>query len=313
MSPSDTAATCTAIAALLRRFTPLEVLNEDPSSKTAWLLGRIGDEGGANAVVTVERPPFSLLGAGPDLFHSLTLGEGERNDIYSWGTGFANCTALGPDLRVSVIYPATEKHIAKHRRQQRKWVRETPQLYAQIVQPYIDAQPAARLQWVANILGKHVEAERIVHEDPDPETGFVILPDLKWDTADTASMYLMAIVHRQGLRSLRDLTAAHLPLLKNIRAGAAAAARRYGVPPDALRLYIHYQPSYYHLHVHITNVALESRGMGADRAHLLDTVISNIEDIAPDYYQRATLSYVLGADSELWSCWEAHPSAHPAA
>ncbi|KAJ2774243.1 hypothetical protein IWQ57_000911 [Coemansia nantahalensis] len=305
---SGTASTGDAIAALLRRFTPLEVLNEDPSSKTAWLLGRIDDEDGASAsaVVTVERPPFSLGGAGPGLFHGIALGEGEQNDIYSWATGFANSAALGPDLRVSVIYPATEKHTSKHRRQQRRWVCETPQLYAQIVQPYVDAQPAARLRWVENILDKRVEAERIVYEDPDRETGFVILPDLKWDTADAASMYLVAIVHRRGIRSLRDLTAAHLPLLKNIRAKAAIAAQRYNVPADALRLYIHYQPSYYHLHVHITNVALESRGMSVDRAHLLDTVIANIEDIAPDYYQRATLSYVLGADSELWSRWTAH-------
>lgn len=37
------------------------------------------------------------------------------------------------------------------------------------------------LQWVYNILEKKAEAERIVYEDPDPDVGFVLLPDFKWD------------------------------------------------------------------------------------------------------------------------------------
>lgn len=37
------------------------------------------------------------------------------------------------------------------------------------------------VQWVYNILEKKAEAERVVYDDPDPEVGFVLLPDLKWD------------------------------------------------------------------------------------------------------------------------------------
>lgn len=36
-------------------------------------------------------------------------------------------------------------------------------------------------QWVFNILDKKAEADRIVYEDPDPDVGFVLLPDFKWD------------------------------------------------------------------------------------------------------------------------------------
>ncbi|KAJ2781411.1 hypothetical protein H4R18_002888 [Coemansia javaensis] len=317
-----------AIKALLCRFRLIEVLDEDPTHKTAWLLGRIageeedageGESAGSGAVpgvdaavVTVERLPFSVsvgAQAAAGLFADVSLDSGEQNDVYSWAAGAANSTAFGPDLRVSVIYPATAKHISKHRRQQRRWIRETPALYEQVVRPAIDAQPASRIQWVHNILSKRVEAERILFEDPDPEHGFIILPDLKWDTANPATMYLTAIVHRKDTRSLRDLDGTHLRMLKNIRAKSAVAAQRFGVPSDMLRLYIHYQPSYYHFHVHITNVSFVGPGMAAGRAHLLDTVISNIEDIAPDYYQRATLAYALGSDDELWQHWAAHPSS----
>lgn len=32
-----------------------------------------------------------------------------------------------------------------------------------------------------NILKKKAEADRIIYEDPDPEVGFVLLPDFKWN------------------------------------------------------------------------------------------------------------------------------------
>lgn len=38
-----------------------------------------------------------------------------------------------------------------------------------------------RSQWVYNILEKKAESERLVYEDPDPEVGFILLPDFKWD------------------------------------------------------------------------------------------------------------------------------------
>ncbi|KAJ2004661.1 hypothetical protein GGI04_002028 [Coemansia thaxteri] len=319
---------------LLRRFRFKEVLSNDTSSKTIWLLGIIAssdaDEArdepvaaGQNAaVVVLERMAFSpqaiALGtgshdgsAGTMLLGSASLVTGERNDIYSWATGVVDADVLRPDMRIALTYPATQKHIDKHRRQLRRWIRESPELYARITRPFIDSQPASRIQWVYNILSKHVESEHILFEDPDPEHGFVILPDLKWDAANTDNMYLVAIVHRHDLKSLRDLSSIHLPLLHNIRSKAAIAAQKYGVPSDQLRLYIHYQPSYYHLHVHITNVMLEGKGMLAGRAHLLDGVIDNISNIAADYYQRATLSFVLGSSDELWTHWPNHPQPNP--
>lgn len=36
-------------------------------------------------------------------------------------------------------------------------------------------------QWVYNILEKKAEADRIIHENPDPCNGFVLVPDFKWN------------------------------------------------------------------------------------------------------------------------------------
>lgn len=72
-------------------------------------------------------------------------------------------------------------------------------------------------QWVTNILEHKSETDRVVFEDPSPEIGFILLPDLKWDGKQIEDLYLVAIVHQRGIRSLRDLNSCHLPLLKNIK------------------------------------------------------------------------------------------------
>jgi m7GpppX diphosphatase len=72
-------------------------------------------------------------------------------------------------------------------------------------------------QWVTNILEHKSETDRVVFEDPNPEIGFILLPDLKWDGKQIEDLYLVAIVHQRGIKSLRDLNSSHLPLLKNIK------------------------------------------------------------------------------------------------
>lgn len=72
-------------------------------------------------------------------------------------------------------------------------------------------------QWVYNILEHKAEVERIVFEDEDPETGFVLLPDLKWDGKQVGNLYLLALIRPHGIKSLRDLTGEHVPLLVNIK------------------------------------------------------------------------------------------------
>ena len=67
-----------------------------------------------------------------------------------------------------------------------------------------------------NILDGKAEMDRVVFSDPDPLTGFVLLPDMKWDRSDVQNLYMLALVQRRDLLSLRDLTIDHLPLLKNI-------------------------------------------------------------------------------------------------
>lgn len=115
------------------------------------------------------------------------------------------------------------------------------------------------LQWVYNILDHKAEQDKIVYEDKNNDTGFVLVNDLKWDgQPDTLKLIALSV---KKIRSMRELNASHLPLLKNIRdAGTREIIKKFNISPSQLRIYLHYQPSYYHLHVHFAYLMFETPG-----------------------------------------------------
>lgn len=118
-------------------------------------------------------------------------------------------------VKTTVIYPATPKHIDKYRIQPFYLVEETEEIYKKVTLPYLESS-SFDIQWIFNILEHKKEADRIVFEDPDPKTGFILLPDLKWDGENVQNLYLDAIVHQRGIKSLRDLKGEHIPLLEKV-------------------------------------------------------------------------------------------------
>ncbi len=225
----------------------------------------------------------------------------EQNDIYY---RLLLCNGDTPSIKLTIIHPATLKHIAKYTKQERRIISETPELYKTIVEPYIQANPASRIQWIQNILDEKSEMESLIFADRHPERGFYLLPDSKWDRRNISGIYLLAICKDASIRSIRDLcNEDHLALLKGIQ-----AAIRDIVPqkyPDfslhKLRCFIHYQPTYYHFHVHIVHVDMTD-GVGAlvGQAILLDDAIDNMTTFGLDFYQRKTLSYSIGENHELY-------------
>lgn len=106
------------------------------------------------------------------------------------------------------------------------------------------------------------------------------------------------------MRSLRDLTPSHSPLLRKIRSVASQiVAEKYGLGSvddqgKKVRCFLHYHPSYYHLHVHVLSADYTSHaGAIVGQAHLLDDVIDLLE-LGVEMKQR-TIGCALGARHEL--------------
>lgn len=218
-----------------------------------------------------------------------------------------------PAVKTTIIRPCTEDHIRKYATQEVHLVHETPELYEAVTLRHLEqgkrfsldvnmvspvfilvfSPTSTYFQWVYNILDHEKEVDRIVFEDPDDELGFVLLPDLKWDGVTQETLYCLAIVRKRGIKSLRELNGGHLELLENIlNKGKAAIKAKYGVDGSQLRIYFHYQPTFYHLHVHFTYLKHEAPGIFCEKSHLLETVIDNIK-LLPAYYAKATLPFVI--------------------
>jgi m7GpppX diphosphatase len=216
----------------------------------------------------------------------------------------SNSSAQPPDLKVNLIYPCTEKHIQKYSQQQLHMVTETTEIYSKYVRPYMEKQRSeGRLDWMYNILEGRTEQEDVFFRDPGPE-GFLILPDLNWDRKTLLNLHVLALVERRDIWSLRDLTTAHVPWLRNVRAKILKATSKLypQVDEDQLKLYVHYQPTYYHFHVHVVHVMFEAGATQAvGKAFGLENLIGQLEGMADGKSMAdVSMGYHLGEASELW-------------
>ncbi|KAF8168212.1 scavenger mRNA decapping enzyme [Crassisporium funariophilum] len=293
---------------VLNDFSFEKVINEDPLTHSLILLGTFPSPDDQNlgekvkAIVRIEKTALDP-GDAPRFFGETGLinravVEG-ATDIYTWFFGWL-ADDRERDVKINIICPATDVHIRKYMKQEQVIVHETPALYEEHVKPYISSFPASRTKWVDDILLGLSEQSKVLYSSPE----FLILPDMKWDLKTITSLYLVAIVQDRTIRSLRDLRKNHVGLLKSIRREATHVVKeRWGLGNGSLRMYIHYQPSYYHFHVHIVNANFQGFGMNVGQSHILDDVTSLLEldpDDGPGIFERMTLTYGLGDQHGLY-------------
>ncbi|CCK70947.1 5'-(N(7)-methyl 5'-triphosphoguanosine)-(mRNA) diphosphatase KNAG_0F02850 [Huiozyma naganishii CBS 8797] len=316
------------LALLIRKFKFAKVLDSNPQAKVISLQGTID---GQDAIVTAEKTHFAFdetvrrqseHGESLPLFYHCEneyscingveqLKELTSNDIYHWGLAvIKQDIEYNPTAKLNLIWPATKVHIRKYEQQNFHMVKETPEIYEKVVKPYIDEMSnPERLKWVYNILYEGAEENQVVYKDyseEKPKDGFVILPDMKWDGINVDSMYLVAIAYRDDIKSLRDLKPTHIEWLTALNTkikSVIPACYNYAVSPDELRIFVHYQPSYYHFHVHIVNVKFQGSGNGiaVGKAILLDEIIELLNYLGPSGFEGKTIPYVIGENHDLWA------------
>ena len=190
-------------------------------------------------------------------------------------------------------------------------INETHDMYNTVVQPYIQSIiDSGSLSWINNVVEGKKEVERLLvnHEE------FVINVDTKWRThppplttprsewynhPSTADLYCLGIVKDSSITCIRDLRGQHIPLLKTmVKEGLAAIKSTYGVQVEnQIRIFVHYQPQFYHFHIHFTRLENEV-GCSVERGHLVSDIIQNIE-MDSNYYTKRMLTYKLKKGSPL--------------
>ena len=120
-------------------FSVNKVLSIDKKTKSIALLGHFPNEPENDVVVLVDKLPITpntirqLFGEKVDQLKNVFW-----NDIYGQLLG-NSCGGLG-DVKVTVVYPASEKHVAKYTTQDEYMVTECPLTYKRVTKPYIQTQ-----------------------------------------------------------------------------------------------------------------------------------------------------------------------------
>ena len=85
--------------------------------------------------------------------------------------------------------------------------------------------------------------------------------------AAVKDLYCLAICHRRDIRSLRDLTAEHLPLLRHILdAGVRVVCETYGVEAGSLALVLPPRESWGDVSAALAAASLQRRAVPAARS-----------------------------------------------
>ena len=153
------------------------LLYTSAAAKSVVVLGCFEGKEGA-AILSIEKKAFDPEAVGALLGPRAILKLDFQNAEY--GVYSMEVPADSNTIKCDVIFPATAKHIAKYQAPDYRLLVETPEMYQAITKPYIEREELGdRIQWVYNVLDKKKESERILLEDDDNTTGFILLPDMK--------------------------------------------------------------------------------------------------------------------------------------
>lgn len=146
---------------------------------------------------------------------------------------------------------------------------------------FISKRDFKKEQWVYNILDGIAEQDKILFRDDQ----IVIAPNYTWDGKDLTKMYLLTFPLDKSLHSIRDLNHNHIELLKHSRTKTLQIIKsEYGFDSEHIKMYLHYAPTTYHLHIHFVLISNIDTNSSVEYSHELNSVIFNLE-IKSDYYQ----------------------------
>ena len=107
---------------------------------------------------------------------------------------------------------------------------------------------------------------------------------------DITKMYLLVFPNDKTLHTLRDLTKTNIDLLVHIKTKTLEVIKSmWGFDSNIIKMYLHYTPSTYHLHIHFVLISNFDVNSSIEYSHDLDNVINTLK-IKSDYYQIITMN-----------------------
>ena len=140
--------------------------------------------------------------------------------------------------------------------------------------------------WIYNIINGTKEQDKIIHKDDQ----CIVIPTFIWNEVDIDKLHILCLPIDITIRSIRSLEAKHIPLLEHMKKVSLEIIKgKYELSLSDLKIFFHYEPSTYHLHIHFVNINYKDCGSSVEYSHELDSVIFNLS-LDSDYYKKICLN-----------------------
>ena len=170
----------------------------------------------------------------------------------------------------------------KMRKSDKKIIRESYDDYIK----YIKKRDIEKDRWIYNIIDGISEQKTILYKDDR----CIVIPTYMWDGINIDKLHILCMPIDISLRSIRSLNQTHIPLLQHMKnITLDIIKKQYDLDEYFVKMFFHYEPSTYHLHIHFVNIANHDCRSSVEYSHELNTVIFNLM-ICPDYYKLAILN-----------------------
>ena len=174
------------------------------------------------------------------------------------------------------------KDVTQMKQRVKKLVQEDYKTYLQT----LEKRDAKKDIWIYNIIDGISEQEAILHRDDK----CIVFINYFWDGKDIDKLQLLCMPIDKNLRCIRSLDASHIYLLEHMKTVTLNVIReKYGLEEGYIRMYFHYEPSTYHLHIHFVNTASNKLHSSVEYSHELNSVLFNLKMIS-DYYKIVLLN-----------------------
>jgi m7GpppX diphosphatase len=253
-----------------------------------------------STVTTILKDEILILKTFPVTFNDINFIKNYENEIvdYDIEPSIKNITKIFHNDRIkkfhgTVItnyeitqtYPALEKEIKKFSYLPKNSSIETWDSYDKNIKLVAKNQD---INWIYNILSHKKESENILYEDED----MIFIYDFKCDQTNINNFYGLIFPKNDRIFSIRDLELKHVKLLSSMRSKIEYFMKlKFNIEPDKLRMYFHYPPSFWYLHIHVNLFDFLIPGINVEYSHMLSTVIENLT-IDSDYYKKVNIEII---------------------
>lgn len=191
-----------------------------------------------------------------------------------------------------IITPINQNIINREIDKPKIFIRENTELYNKVTKKYIDSIPLNDTKWVIDLIDKKITSEKVYYREETKNIKFLIAKSPDYDENNILTLKLLVIPYNKEIRCIRDIRIEHLEMLKIIKKRVKELCKtEFHCDYNQLRFYIHYFPSFWHFHIHISIYNVEE-GYTIDRAHLLDDIIEGLEK-DPLYCINTSFTYKL--------------------